>query len=129
MLFKMAMRPIRAGSVAVAAMFAFLLSGCQDTTDVGAANRCGSPVEVTANDVDRLPEEYWERMDHGRRVYIGTMAESDETLYVWVRSRRDNPIVQFTVPVAELRTPPPNANYDTNVTVELEVVLEKDRCP
>jgi hypothetical protein len=48
---------------------------------------------------------------------------------MWVRNRRDDLIVQFTVPVAELRTPPPNANYGTNVTVELEVVLEKDRCP
>lgn len=98
----------RLGMVGFAVGGVLLLAACQDGVNVGTVNHCGYPVSVTANDVDRLREEFgWTSIDDAKWAYVLTMSETAEMIHVWVRRSEDGEILNFLLPVAELPAPRP----------------------
>ncbi|MFI7575968.1 hypothetical protein [Micromonospora sp. NPDC049497] len=103
------------------------LTGCQRALNVGAANRCGHPIEVNTNSAPELPQSGWVSMSEGQRRYVLSAAESTDRLYVWVRRPDAQQPMHFEIAVAELPRPPADATYETRIDVE--IVMEGDRCP
>jgi len=100
-----------------------LLTSCQEALDVSALNQCGSAVEARASDTTADFSVGWTTIGPGDRDNIVSAVEDVTELYVEVRADESDAPVEFSVTVADLPKPPEGVDDD------VEVVLERDRCP